>query len=455
MSKPSLVQDARGASRLAIHLTLLVTELVETMHHNIARRPGMLGQATLAPTKGITGLVYRSVRVVTRVVGGSIDAALAPIANRLQLASNWPGREPVVAALNGVLGDHLEATDNPLAIRMQLRVAGRPIGESAGEIAAAIPQARGRVVVMVHGLCMSDRQWERRSHDHGQALARDLGADTLYLRYNSGRAIHDNGAEFAMLLDHLVAHWPVRLTELVLVGHSMGGLVIRSACAAAAGGVSAWTHALRAIVFLGTPHFGSPLERIGHGVELILGASPYTAAFTALGRLRSAGIMDLRHGTIAASDEHPGGRRHPRPSPPLPAGVPCFAIAGSLSRTAPRNGRAPRGDGLVPVNSALGQHADPRMHLDFPNSRQRIALGTGHLDLLSSPAVRQRSCGSGCGKRAGPVIGQATHAGPVRPRTPSRRSSGSPCRPRRSRAARIRAVSALRESSMKNTTPAV
>lgn len=388
---PTPLADVRGASRLVIDLTLLVTGLVETMHHNIARRPGPLGQATLAPTKGITGLVYRSVRGITRLVGGTIDVALAPLVPLLADKGDWPGRDVVVAALNGVLGDRLAASGNPLAIPMQLRVGGVALPLEPGGIAAALGSPRDRVVVLVHGLCMNDLQWKRGSHDHGRCLARDLGASAVYLRYNSGRHISTNGAEFADLLDALVACWPVPLRELVLVGHSMGGLVIRSACAVGAATGQAWTGLVRAQVFLGAPHHGAPLERGGHGVDRLLAASPYTVAFTRLGQLRSAGITDLRHGSVQDADwdghgrfDHAADRRQPLPLPP---GVPSYAIAASLSAEGRGTARKPRGDGLVPVASALGCHPDPRMDLGLPPERQWIAWGIGHLDLLRSAAV--------------------------------------------------------------------
>ena len=389
MTKPSLPSDARGASRLAIDLTLLVTEVVETMHHNIARLPGPLGRPTFEPADGLTGFVYRRVRGVTRLVGGAIDAALAPLVPLARGASKWPARDAVVAALNGILGDYLEETRNPLAIPMQLRVGGDPLALESATIARAVPTPRSRVVVMVHGLCLNDRQWNRRDHDHGQCLARDLDASVLYLHYNSGRHISTNGAEFAALLDRLVRQWPVPVRELVLVGHSMGGLVIRSACAAA-DQRARWRPRLRALVFLGTPHHGAPLERAGHGVDRLLAASPYTAAFSRLARVRSAGITDLRHGSVVDEDwrgrdafAHGADTRAPLP---LPQGVACHAIAGSLSKAAPRGGH-PRGDGLVPVGSALGLHADPRRALAFAPQQTWIAYGTDHLDLLASDEV--------------------------------------------------------------------
>ena len=388
--KTSLVADVRGASRLAVDLTLLVTEVVETMHHNVARRPWMFGRATLEPTRGITGFVYRSVRGVTRVVGTALDVALRPLEPLLDPVTTPPGRDAIVAALNGVLGDRLEANGNPLAIPMELRTDGAGLPPTPEAIAGRLPQARERIVVLVHGLCLDDAMWRRDGHDHGEALARDLDATPLYLRYNTGRHVSTNGGELAALLERLVAAWPVPVHELVLVGHSMGGLVIRSACAQAEASQPQWLRSLRALVFLGTPHFGAPLERGGHGIDMLFRASPYTVAFSRLGQLRSAGITDLRHGSVVDDDWHGrdrfGHRGYLQHTQPLPAGVPAFAVAGSLGKAAPARG-LPRGDGLVPVASACGRHADPARGLGIAASRQWVAYGTGHFDLLSSQPV--------------------------------------------------------------------
>ncbi|MFO1399433.1 MAG: alpha/beta hydrolase [Burkholderiales bacterium] len=392
MGKSSPIADLRGASRLAVDLTVLVTDAVETMHHTIARRPGILGRAVPGPARGITGFVYRSVRGVTRVVGGTIDAVLRPLEPLVAEVPAGPGRDAVVSALNGVLGDRLEASGNPLAITMQLRIGGAPLVLKRATLAGMLPQARERVVVMVHGLCMNDAMWNRRQHDHGQRLAHDLRADAVYLHYNTGRHIHANGAELATLLGQMVAAWPVPVREIVLVGHSMGGLVIRSACAAAEAGRHAWMRSLRALVFLGTPHLGAPLERGGHRLDLLFAASPYTVAFARLGRLRSAGIMDLRHGAVRDHDTGDDADRAGRTqrAVPLPRDVPAFAIAGTLAKAAPASGRMPRGDGMVPVASALGVHDDPARALHIDPARQSIACGTGHLELLSSEPVYER-----------------------------------------------------------------
>jgi len=385
------LSDLRGVSRLAIDATTGVTELVEAMHQTIASRPGVFGTPGPGRTRGITGLVYRAIRGTTGLMGGGIDAVLARLAPTLEAASPSRGREAVLAALNGVLGDYLAATSNPLAIPMRLRRNGRPLRLARPALGAAIKQPRPRVAVLAHGLCLNDLQWHRLGHDHGAALARDLGYTPVYLHYNSGLHVSTNGRAFAGLIEVLLEQWPVAVKELVVIGHSMGGLVSRSACHYGAAAGHGWPKRLRKLVFLGTPHHGAPLERGGHWVEGILGASPYTAPFARLGKIRSAGVTDLRHGNLLDGDwegrdrfEHARDLRRPVP---LPEGVQCFAIAATTGKRAGDLGDRLLGDGLVPVASALGRHADPRLALSIPESRQWIGYGMSHLDLLSHPDV--------------------------------------------------------------------
>jgi len=383
--------DLRGFNRMAMDATVGLTDLVEAMHHNIAHFPGILGTPTARRTTGITGLVYRSIRRVTGLAGGGIDSILAQLIPMLGDGSSSPGREALLAALNGVLGDYLAATDNPLAIPMRLRRDGRPLELEAQALAAAIPQPNGKLVVLAHGLCMNDLQWNRKGHDHGAALARDLGYTPLYLHYNSGLHVSTNGREFADLIDALLKQWPVPLKELVIIAHSMGGLVSRSACHYGAVAGNDWLRHLRKLIFLGTPHHGTLLERGGNWVNIIMGMSPYTAPFARLGKIRSAGITDLRYGNMLDEDWEGRDRfehsEDPRRPVPLPDGVQCYTIATTTRRKVGGLSGRFLGDGLVPLRSALGRHKKFALTVPFPKAQQWVGYGMKHLDLLSRPEV--------------------------------------------------------------------
>ena len=370
---------------------------MDALHRSIARGPGLPGGPNEERSRGITGLVYRSVRSASRLVGGSLDAILASLVPMLGPRESSREREAVLAALNGVLGDHLAKTGNPLAIPACLRHSGRPLVLERSALELSFPGAGGRLAVFVHGLCMNDLGWNREGHDHAAALARDLGIQPIHLYYNSGLHTSVNGRAFAGLLETLVESWPRPVEELILVGHSMGGLVSGSACHYGKAAGHLWPQALRALVTLGTPHHGAPLERIGNWVGLALQATPYASHFARLGRIRSAGITDLRYGNLL--DEDWEGRDRfarggdPRHFVPLPEGVPLFAIAGMVAMAAKEEGGAADrlvGDGLVPLESALGHHRNPDRDLCLPPSRQWVAYGTSHLDLLRSPEVYER-----------------------------------------------------------------
>jgi pimeloyl-ACP methyl ester carboxylesterase len=351
---PSIATDARGVARLAIDGVKGVTGIVESMHQRIAGGAPVLGQVEDKRTRGITGFVYRSIRGTTSLVGGALDIALSGveklIGDKLPAGPSTQ-RDAVVAAINGICGDHLERTGNPLAVPMHLR-----FDDTA--------ERKPHVLLMVHGLCMTGSQWNHQGHDHGVALAPALGATPVYASYNSGRAIEANGAELATQIGALVSTWPVPVQSITIVGHSMGGLVARSAIEHAATQCMPWLQKLNALAFLGTPHHGAPLEQGGNWVHKALGVSPYLAPFARISGLRSTGITDLRHGSAR----------------PLPAGIPCFAVAGSL-------GPSLLGDGLVTVASAFGRHPDVAMDLGLAADRTLLVEGAGHLDLLSRPEV--------------------------------------------------------------------
>ncbi len=384
-SKPSAHSDIRGAARLAVDATAGLIDLVEALHQRVASAPG--ATAADGRTRGITGLVYRSVRGVTQLVGGSVDALLGLIEPALRPGGPAPlpspAREALAAALNGVLGDHLAARHNPLAIAMQWRVDGQALPLDAAALRARLPEARGTLILALHGLCMNDLQWRREGHDHAAALAVGLDGTAVYLHYNSGLAIADNGRLLAAQMAPLLAAWPVPVQRVVLLTHSLGGLVARSALHQGAAAGQTWVAQVDDLVFLGTPHGGAPLERAGHGLDVILDHTPYAAPLARVGRVRSAGITDLRHGHCLA-------RAQPCPLP-SPAHTRCWAIAAQLGAfEGPAKGRllgAMLGDGLVPLASALGQHPDPARALAFLPGHSAVFADTSHMQLLSSPAV--------------------------------------------------------------------
>lgn len=369
-----------------------LVRLVEAMHVTIARVPAPLAGFAPGPARGITGLVYRSVRGVATGVGMALDLALARLVPLLGQRDSSPQREAVLAALNGVLGDYLADTGNPLAIPMSLRREGAPIEPERCALQAAFPGAGPGLLVAVHGLCMNDLHWRSRGQDALPALARASGWTDVYLHYNTGLHVSENGRSFAALLERVLDQWPVPAESLAIVAHSMGGLVARSAWQYAVESGLRWPSRLRHLVFIATPHHGAPLERGGHWLDLMLAATPYAAPLGRLGRIRSAGITDLRYGNLLDEDWQgrdrfaPGGDR--RRVVALPAGPRCYAIAGTIGPKP--GGVAVLGDGLVPLESALGRHRDTARRLEFPAGRQWVGTGMGHLDVLTRAEVWSR-----------------------------------------------------------------
>lgn len=380
--------DLRGAAQLATDATAGVTDLVEAVHAAIARlfsrhpRPQR--------TRGLTGLVYRIVRSVTRRTGWAADVALRTLGEQSDPPIAHPARAAAVAALNGVLGDTLAARGNPLATPLHLRHAGRRLPLDADALARAVCAPSATLLVHVHGLCMHAGQWGDDQHDPREVLADGLGATRLALRYNSGRRIAENGRGFAEALHRVVTAWPQPVQRIVVVGHSMGGLVARSAFFHAERAGHAWPMRDAALVTLGTPHHGAPLERLGVKIDRLLEVTRYTAPFARIGRVRSAGINDLCHARLRDQDGDES-RREPLPSPPLPDAAACYLVAG----TTEQNGSGVRtrlwnravGDGLVPVHSALGCHHDPARALHVPPGHRLLLRGRTHFDLLRDPAM--------------------------------------------------------------------
>ena len=218
----------------------------------------------------------------------------------------------------------------------------------------------------------------------------------MYLHYNSGLHISINGHLLAQRLELLLDQWPQPVQRLVLLGHSMGGLLARSAQHYATQAGLGWTQCLSDMVFLGTPHHGAPLERAGNWIDAALGATPYAAPFARLGRIRSAGITDLRHGNALDEDwEHRdrhAQKQDDRVPTPLPEGVQCYLVAATRAKKTTGMRSIVVSDGLVPLASALGKHRDPAFALNVPKSHRLVVTAAGHWDLLSRADVYAKLC---------------------------------------------------------------
>jgi len=413
-----------GLKDLLVDLIHTTTAVVERSHRRALDRPLRLLRAL--PTGREHAAVadlgwelyasanFRSVRGISWALGEVAGGALtllgrvrrprSPLPTPMRSDAMWSRpwwRDQVQGTLNGVFGDRLRAAGNPLEISMGFRRDGAPLPLEGEALRDALPQATGRVCVFVHGMCTTEWSWilgAAASHgdprtSYGTRLARDLGFTPLYLRYNTGLHVSENGEELAELLDALLAAYPRPIEELVLVGHSMGGLVVRSACHQAAG--RPWLERLSRIVCLATPHHGSPLEKLGSLTTALLDVwgVPATEIPAELLKLRSAGLKDLRYGNLLHDDWR---GRDPdalledtrRPPPPLD-GVATHRLAASFTHD-PRHpvGRL-LGDFMVRVSSAAG------------SPEAEVLGGLDHYAVLNDPRVYERL-------RAWCALGRAT-----------------------------------------------
>ncbi len=379
------VSDLQGATKLTVDAVKGVTNIVESLHSTIASFTGIIGDPK-KDAKGISGMVYRNIRKITDAFGDGIDVMLGKLSDVIGEKQSFRSREAIIAATNGVIGDYLHKHSNPLAIHMSLRRDGKSLSkEDIGEL---IKKTKGKVLILIHGLCMNDLQWLRNNHDHGQALAEELGYTCLYLHYNTGKHVTENGKELALLLEQI---GQPNLTISILA-HSMGGLLARSACYYAQRAHQSWLKQCDKIIFLGTPHHGALLEKGGNWLNTMLKVSPYTEPFTKITNIRSGGITDLRYGNIIDEDWNQHDRfehnKDKRTYVPLPENIQCYAIAATTSK---KNDSVVAnnvvGDGLVTVNSALGIHTE--YDLKIPEENKWIGREIGHIELLENDKVYQ------------------------------------------------------------------
>lgn len=401
--------DLRGAAAIAGSGLAATAATIRDTHQAIAGRVFRLIGKPATPTRlihdGISKTVYASVggglQAISYAAGhisGLVASQRQPDPASYRSLSDRRRGNAVVGALNGAWGDSFERWQNPLTIEMAPRVNGHDVPLTRSGLAAAYPDATGDVVVFVHGLCETDASWFLGARDHygdprsshGSRLAAEIGVTPIYLRYNTGRHISDNGEALDQLLTKLVARWPTTIERLTLVGHSMGGLVIRSACIADGVRGQDWLPLVRRIVYLGSPHLGAPLEVAATSAALALRRLPETRPLATALASRSVGIKDLRYGDVAAADWRDltdADARRPEPDICLPLldSADHYYIGATLTQRQDHPVARIFGDALVTFPSASG--AGPKRSLGLDVDRGRHLGGLHHFDLLNHPRV--------------------------------------------------------------------
>jgi len=400
--------DANATASITGRGLAATTATIGDIHAAIAKRVFTMTGRQSAPVRlmhnGISRGVYAAVgggaRVASYAAGqvvGAVSTQRHRDADYVPLADRTRGNL-VVGALNGAWGDTFVRWRNPLALDMTIRVGGADIAPTADDLHAAFPDASGDVVVFVHGLCETDRAWWLRATDHygdrrsshGSRLAAATGATPVYLRYNTGLHISDNGERLAVLLAAVFESWPVEITRLTLVGHSMGGLVIRSACCHAEVENLDWVNRVQRIVYLGSPHLGAPLEVAATAAGVALRKLPETRPLATALASRSVGIKDLRYGDIRPSDwadirDPDAWRAEPAECAPLLQSAMHYYIGATLTREQDHPVARMIGDALVTFPSASGN--GPTRKLAFDVDRGCHLGGLHHFDLLNHPRV--------------------------------------------------------------------
>jgi pimeloyl-ACP methyl ester carboxylesterase len=378
--------EMREVGRLAGEAVGGFASFVGDMHEGIASRTfralGPLGVPTRIVHEKATATIYPAVRRTLAAgprAGAGALARHAP-ADALPASASRAG-SLALGALNGAIGDVLHRNGSELALTMSARHAG---AESATP----------RIAVFVHGLCETDDAWSLFGDrpTYGDLLAADLGYTPVYVRYNTGLHISDNGRHLSDLLEDLVRGWPVPVTEIALVGHSMGGLVCRSASHQGHASEAEWIEPLRHVFCLGTPHLGAPLEKAANAAGFALGRLPETRAFAKLVNGRSVGIKDLRFGSCAEADwcdcDPDEFLKDRCQDVPFLETATYYFIGATLSRA--RQGVLAQavGDLLVRYPSASGSGRSRRIGFEIDNGLH--LGGATHFHLLNHPAVYEQ-----------------------------------------------------------------
>jgi len=393
-------EELRAAGHLVTRTLVDTISHVEHVHRAVATRVFTLTAPASLPARvvhnGIATGAYTAIRGVGLAAGTAASELAGAVAGSTLPAGSTPRSNLALAVLNATLGDELANQGSPLAIHMAVRQDHADVAPRRDALGTAFPEATAKVAVFVHGLGETEESWRLHADRHGEGeeatygsrLAEDLGFTPVYLRYNTGLHISENGRHLAALMNQLVAGWPVPVAELALVGHSMGGLVARSACHQAQQQGQTWVSAVRHVFYLGSPHLGAGLERWVSHLSGLFGKLDESRPLASVLDRRSAGIKDLGAGCLL--DDHWRETGH-RSKPPI-RDVPLLPSANhyTVSATITTGHHNPLGrlvgDLLVQPASARGRSRDGR-HIPFRAEHRRHFEGLHHFTLLNHPPV--------------------------------------------------------------------
>jgi pimeloyl-ACP methyl ester carboxylesterase len=351
---------------------------VRVVHDGISRASyAGISAALRAPVAAAGRMLSDSSHETSRALADSTAGALA------------------LGALNGVAGDRIARNHPDLALELSVRRRGRVVQLSRQGLEEAFVDATPRLAVFVHGLCGTEDTWRigtrgrNGSPSYGARLRDDLGFTPIFVRYNTGLHVSDNGRALAKALERIAENWPVEVEEIALIGHSMGGLVARSACHYGGQEEHVWAERVRHVFCLGTPHLGAPLERAANVADWALSRLPESRPFAELFlSRRSAGIKDMRFGNCVEEDwcdcdpdEFLRDRCHEIPF------LPCatyYFLGATLSRRPDGIGGLV-GDLLVQYPSASGNGKRRRIPFELDHGRH---IGrANHMSLLNHADV--------------------------------------------------------------------
>jgi pimeloyl-ACP methyl ester carboxylesterase len=393
-------EEIRAGGQLATRTLADTVSHVEQVHRAVAGRTFGLTAPLSLPARVIHDVIATGVYTLIRETGLAVGLVTSQVvgaaAGSASPAGSTPRSNLALAVLNATLGDDLADQASPLAIPMAVRCVRADVVPRRASLKVAFPDATSKVAVFLHGLGENEESWRLHADRHGlgtestygSRLAEDLGYTPVYLRYNTGLHISENGQHLTSLLDDVVAAWPTPVTELILVGHSMGGLLCRSACHYAHQGNQTWVSKLRHVFYLGTPHLGAGLERLVSRLSGAFGKLDESRPLASILDRRSAGIKDLSAGYLL--DDHwrndgPGSKREPKEVPLIPWAH-HYAISATVTTSSGNPLGRLVGDFLVQPDSARGQSRDGR-HLPFPLGHTRHFGGLHHFNLLNHPSV--------------------------------------------------------------------